>query len=242
MIIDNGSAQLADLGTRANPQNRLADLNPADIERIEIIRGAAAAALYGSRANNGVVQIFTKKWTIGKPRFGLNVRYATNELRAQQPFNFYPYNEAGLPVQRYNYQDDIFQRAPASEANLTVEGGNDQTRYFISGNFSDEDGIMRSTSSRRAGARINLQQQLSITPHRQRHGQLRQHAEPVPGLRRAERLRDHGVALLRADQCRLPSGQRDLSRSRRRWAPTRCWPSTASATRRSSTASSGRPS
>ncbi|MBK9978324.1 MAG: TonB-dependent receptor [Gemmatimonadetes bacterium] len=161
VIIDNGSAQLADLGSRANPQNRLADLNPADIERIEIIRGAAAAALYGSRANNGVVQIFTKKGTIGKPRFGLNLRYATNELRAQQPFNFYPYNEAGLPVQRFNYQDDIFQRAPASEANLTVEGGNDQTRYFISGNFSDEDGIMRSTSSRRSGARINLQQQLA---------------------------------------------------------------------------------
>lgn len=161
VIIDNGSAQLADLGTRANPQNRLADLNPADIERIEIIRGAAAAALYGSRANNGVVQIFTRRGTIGKPKFGLTTRYATNELRAQQPFNFYPYNEAGLPVQRFNYQDDIFHRAPATEGNLTVEGGNDQTRYFISGNLSDEDGIMRSTSSRRTGGRVNLQQQLS---------------------------------------------------------------------------------
>ncbi len=161
VIIDNGSAQLADLGTRANPQNRLADLNPADIERIEIIRGAAAAALYGSRANNGVVQIFTRKGTIGKPRFGLTTRYATNELREQQPFNFYPFNEAGLPVARFNYQDDIFRRAPGAEANLTVEGGNDQTRYFLSGNFSDEDGILRSTSSRRQGARVNLQQQLS---------------------------------------------------------------------------------
>lgn len=161
VIIDNGSAQLADLGTRANPQNRLADLNPADIERIEIIRRAAAAALYGSRANNGVVQIFTKKGTVGKPRFSLTTRYATNELREQQPFNFYPFNEAGLPVTRFNYQNDIFQRAPGSEANLTVEGGSEQTRYFISGNFSDEDGILRSTSSRRQGARINLQQQLN---------------------------------------------------------------------------------
>jgi TonB-dependent SusC/RagA subfamily outer membrane receptor len=161
VIIDNGSAQLADLGGRANPQNRLADLNPADIERIEIIRGAAAAALYGSRANNGVVQIFTKKGSIGKPRFGLTTRYATNELREQQPFNFYPFNEAGLPVQRFNYQDDIFQRAPGSEVNLTIEGGSEQTRYFLSGNFSDEDGILRSTSSRRQGARINLQQQLN---------------------------------------------------------------------------------
>ena len=161
VIIDNGSAQLADLGGRANPQNRLADINPADIERVEIIRGAAAAALYGSRANNGVVQIFTKKGSIGKPRFGLTTRYATNELREQQPFNFYPFDAAGLPIPRFNYQNDIFRRAPGAELNLTVEGGNEQTRYFISGNFSDEDGILRSTSSRRQGARINLQQQLS---------------------------------------------------------------------------------
>jgi TonB-dependent starch-binding outer membrane protein SusC len=161
VIIDNGSAQLADLGTRANPQNRLADLNPSDIARIEVIRGAAAAALYGSRANNGVVQIFTKRGSIGKPRFTATSRFSMNELREQQPFNFYPFDAAGLPVARFNYQNDIFERAPAIEENLTVEGGSDQTRYFLSGNFTKEDGILRSTSSRRAGARVNLQQQLS---------------------------------------------------------------------------------
>ena len=161
VIVDNSSAQLADLGIRSNPQNRLADLNPSDIERVEVIRGAAAAALYGSRANNGVVQIFTKKGNIGRPRFTLNSRYSSAELREQQPFNFYPYDVAGLPVKRYNYQDDIFHRAPATEQNLTVEGGNEQTRYYASANFADEDGIMRSTSSRRTGARLNLQQQLA---------------------------------------------------------------------------------
>jgi TonB-dependent SusC/RagA subfamily outer membrane receptor len=161
VIIDNGSAQLADLGIRSNPQNRLADINPDDIERVEVIRGAAAAALYGSRANNGVVQIFTKKGTLGKPRFGLSARYSSNELREEQPFNLYPYNENGLPVQRFNYQPDIFHRAAGQEYNLTVEGGNEQTRYYISGNVLDEDGIMRSTSSRRTGGRVNLQQQLA---------------------------------------------------------------------------------
>lgn len=161
VIIDNGSAQLADLGGRSNPQNRLADLNPADIERIEIIRGAAAAALYGSRANNGVVQIFTKRGAIGRPRFTFLTRASANELREEQPFNLYPYNENGLPVRRYNYQKDIFRRASGTENNLTVEGGNDATRYYISGNYAYEDGIMRSTSSRRAGGRVNLQQQLS---------------------------------------------------------------------------------
>ena len=161
VIVDNGSAQLADLGGRSNPQNRLADLNPSDIDRIEIIRGAAAAALYGSRANNGVVQIFTKRGNVGRPRFTLMSRVAQSELREQQPFNLYPFNENGLPTARFNYQDDIFHKAPATEQNLTIEGGNDQTRYYLSGNFSNEDGILRSTSSQRASARVNLQQQLT---------------------------------------------------------------------------------
>jgi len=161
VIIDNGSAQLTDLGGRSNPQNRLADINPADVERIEIIRGAAAAALYGSRANNGVVQIFTKRGSIGKPRFSLSSRYSSNELREQQPFNLYPFDANGLPVARFNYQDDIFTRATGTEQNLTIEGGNEQTRYFLSGNASAEDGILKSTSSRRQGARINLQQTLN---------------------------------------------------------------------------------
>ena len=161
VIVDNQSGQLADLGIRSNPQNRLADLNPNDIEHIEIIRGAAAAALYGSRANNGVVQIFTKRGSIGRAHVTSTTRWGTSELRAQQDFNFYPFDVAGLPIQRYNYQDLIFHRAPLYEQNLTIEGGNDQTRYFMSGNFNNEQGIMRSTSSRKSGARVNIQQQLA---------------------------------------------------------------------------------
>ena len=163
VIVDNGSAQLADLGGRSNPQNRLADINPADIDRIEIIRGAAAAALYGSRANNGVVQIFTKRGLIGKPRVTFSTRMGQNELREQQPFNFYPNDVNGLPIARYNLQDDIFRKSPTYEQNLTVEGGNDATRYFVSVNSMEDQGIIRSTESRRQGARLNLQQQLSST-------------------------------------------------------------------------------
>ena len=161
VIVDNGSAQLADLGGRSNPQNRLADINPADIDRIEIIRGAAAAALYGSRVNNGVVQIFTKRGLIGKPRVTLSTRVASNELREQQPFNFYPYDVSGLAIPRFNIQDAIFRRSPTYEQNLTIEGGNDATRYFVSVNNTEDQGIIRSTESRRQGARLNLQQQLS---------------------------------------------------------------------------------
>ena len=59
VIVNNSSSELLDLG--GYTQNRLVDINPADIDRIEIIKGAAGAAIYGSRASNGVVQIFTKK-------------------------------------------------------------------------------------------------------------------------------------------------------------------------------------
>jgi TonB-dependent SusC/RagA subfamily outer membrane receptor len=163
VIVDNGSAQLADLGGRSNPQNRLADINPADIDRIEIIRGAAAGALYGSRANNGVVQIFTKRGLLGKPKVTFSTRFGSNELREQQPFNFYPFDVNGLPIARFNMQDAIFRRSPTYEQNLTVEGGNDATRYFISVNNTEDQGIIRSTESRRQGARLNLQQQLSST-------------------------------------------------------------------------------
>src|SRR6185436_18110749 len=81
VIVNNDSRQLIDLG--GYTQNRLVDISPDDIERMEVIKGAAAAALYGSRANNGVVQIWTKRGTIGKPKFTFNTRYASSELREE---------------------------------------------------------------------------------------------------------------------------------------------------------------
>jgi TonB-dependent SusC/RagA subfamily outer membrane receptor len=108
----------------------MADINPADIERVEIIRGAAAAALYGSRANNGVVQIFTKRGRAGTPRVTLNSRYATNELRRRIPINDYPFDFAGDPVTRYDYQDQIFRQADLFDNTLSVEGGTELSRYF----------------------------------------------------------------------------------------------------------------
>ena len=56
------------------------DLNPNDIDRIEVIKGAAAAAIYGSRANNGVVQIFTKKGREGKPQISFSTQVKSSSL------------------------------------------------------------------------------------------------------------------------------------------------------------------
>src|SRR5688572_27294542 len=123
VIIDNSSSTLRDLGSRGNVQNRLADLNPADIERIEVIRGAAAAALYGSRANNGVVQIFTKRGTAGRSRISLHTRVAQSELPTKLRINDYPFDIQGNPVTRVDAQDLIFRmrsRSRTTSASMAV--------------------------------------------------------------------------------------------------------------------------
>lgn len=160
VIVDNSSAPLRDLGARSNVQSRMADINPADIERIEVIRGAAAAALYGSRANNGVVQIFTKRGQVGKPKLTVSSRYASNELRKRLPINDYPFDVQGNPVQRFDYQDQLFKRGDLFDNDLSLAGGTDQSRYFISGGWTQEGGIMASTASDRKSGRVNLTQQL----------------------------------------------------------------------------------
>ena len=160
VIVDNSSSTLRDLGSRGNVQNRLADLNPADIERIEVIRGAAAAALYGSRANNGVVQIFTKRGSAGRSRISLNTRVAQSELPRKLRINDYPFDIQGNPVTRVDAQDLIFRDAITIENNLSVDGGNEQTRYYVNGTWTKEDGIQRGEASSRRGGRVNVTQQI----------------------------------------------------------------------------------
>ena len=160
VIVDNSSSELRLLGSRGNVQNRLADINPADIERIEVIRGAAAAALYGSRANNGVVQIFTKRGTRGGSRISLQTRVAQNELPTQLRVNDYPFDIFGNPVTRVDIQDMIFRDSWTLENNLSVEGGDEQTRYYVNGTWTEDDGIQRGEASTRRGGRVNITQQV----------------------------------------------------------------------------------
>ena len=163
VIVDNSSAQLRDLGARSNVQNRLADLNPADIERIEVIRGAAAAALYGSRANNGVVQIFTRRGRAGRPRLAFQTRYSDNRLRERLPLNAYPFNAVGDSVARFDYQDELFRSASVYENNLSIDGGTEQTQYYVGGSWTEEEGILRATDASRRTGRVNLTQQVFPT-------------------------------------------------------------------------------
>ena len=168
-------------------QSRMSDINPADIERIEILNGAAAAAIYGSRANAGVVQIFTKRGSSGAPVVSFSTNYMMSSLRKQVPVNMAPTKFGGptdgpgaltqdlistvgtpavlptntTPVTRYSYWDYIFRDASGTDNNVSVRGGTDKTKYFASASYFYNQGIIKNTDFNRYSFRVNLDQTIN---------------------------------------------------------------------------------
>ncbi len=162
-------------------QSRLVDINPQDIERIEVLNGAAAAAIYGSRANAGVIQIFTKKGKNGAPSVSFSTSYLSSSLRKKLDVNRAPTKFGGptdgagastqdiltpaltttTPVTRYDYQDYIFQHANGTDNTVSVSGGTDMTKYYVSGSYFYNQGIIRNTDFQRFSFRSNIDQVLN---------------------------------------------------------------------------------
>jgi TonB-linked SusC/RagA family outer membrane protein len=159
-------------------QNRMSDINPADIERIEVLNGAAAAAIYGSRANAGVVQIFTKRGSSGAPVVSFSSNFLISKLRKKLDVNQAPVKFGGspdvftqdilspdtirtTPVNRYDYQDYIFRTAYGTDNNISVSGGRDRTKYYASGSYYYNEGIVQNTNFQRYSFRFNLDQALN---------------------------------------------------------------------------------
>ena len=159
VIINNDSPELVDVG--GGSSNRLADINPNDIERIEVVKGAAAAALYGSRANNGVVQIFTRRGVTGEPRVTYSTRLMTDKIRKTLDVNMHPTNAAGDEVERFDHQEFIFRRGYGTEQNLSVSGGTDATNYYLSGSYLFREGISKGNDYSRGSARLRLDQTIT---------------------------------------------------------------------------------
>lgn len=161
-------------------QNRLSDINPLDIERIEVLNGAAAAAIYGSRANAGVVQIFTKRGTTGAPVVSVSTSIVINRLRKSVGVNQAPVKFGGptdgpgaqtqdiltpaltntTPVTRYNYNDYIFRTGIGTDNNVSISGGINKTKYYVSGSYFKNEGIVKNTDFQRFSFRANLDQGL----------------------------------------------------------------------------------
>jgi TonB-linked SusC/RagA family outer membrane protein len=165
-------------------QNRMVDINPADIERIEVLNGAAAAAIYGSRANAGVIQIFTKRGKTGAPQVSFSTNFMTNSLRKKVAVNHSPTKFGGSPdeftqdvisaigtppalptnttdVTRYDYNDYIFRTGIGTDNNVSVSGGSDKSKYFLSAAYLKNQGIVKNTDFQRYSLRANIDQKFN---------------------------------------------------------------------------------
>jgi TonB-linked SusC/RagA family outer membrane protein len=163
------------------PINNPTVLNNADIESIEILKDASSTAIYGSRGANGVVLITTKKGKAGKNIIDFETSYSTQSLirkldlmNAKQYATLYNIKAANDGVAPYftqseidkfgegfDWQDFIYQQAPFLTSSLNVSGGNDKTKFSISGSVLNQDGIIKGSNYDRYSFRSNIDHQFN---------------------------------------------------------------------------------
>jgi len=144
--------------------SRINDINPDDIQAVEIIKGPAAATLYGTEASNGVIQIITKKGTTGAPRWNLATRYGTNFLRDPQgrwPVNYGTIPRPGGPagardtvsIDIIELEDargtPVFESGRLREVDLSANGGSNIFTYFAGAGFEDTEGVEPTSTVKR---------------------------------------------------------------------------------------------
>ena len=162
-----------------NGTNRLADINPNDIESVEILKSAAASAIYGSQATNGVVVITTKRGKEGSPRLNFTQRVGTSALIRKQGSRHFANladaltavagNNEGIAAATaactatscpyFDYQQELYgHKDPSFESVMSLSGGVGGTRYYASGSDKQESGIALNTGARRQSLRANIDQ------------------------------------------------------------------------------------
>ncbi len=173
--------------TSGEDLNPLSDLNVNDIENIEILKDAAASAIYGARASNGVVIITTKKGKAGKTLFDVDYSFGSSTATRKRGFmNSTEYinymKQAGLnggfteqetedefdaniPDWRNytkvneNWEDQAFQRGGFQQLNLSARGGNEKTKFYVNLSYLDQAGILKNNALQRFSGRLNLDHQ-----------------------------------------------------------------------------------
>jgi TonB-linked SusC/RagA family outer membrane protein len=155
-----------------NASNRIADINPDDIETLDILKGASAAAIYGSRAAAGVVIITTKRGRAGETKFRFN--QSTGWVEALNLLGVRDYTEqrvrdsfgddavtdfvrARNQQRLVDYEEEIYGRKGfISITNFSMSGGNADTKYYASFGHNNEDGIVNNTGYKKTSLRLNL--------------------------------------------------------------------------------------
>nr|WP_254626662.1 SusC/RagA family TonB-linked outer membrane protein [Myxococcus sp. CA039A] len=158
--------------TQDNQVNRIADINPNDIESIEVLKGASAAAIYGSKAANGVIIINTKRGRAGEPKFEITQRvgmytlanklgsrrFETVEEAVEQ---FGPNAAQYYTGKTYDHEAKLAGRRDLSTETLaSVSGASGSTKYFASAMLRSDEGIIANTGYDKQSFRLNLGQSL----------------------------------------------------------------------------------
>src|SRR6266550_1651963 len=157
--------------TQDNQVNRIADLNPNDIENIEVLKGASASAIYGSRASNGVVIITTRRGSAGERRINATQRLGWSKVSrtlGSRTFNTladaiaaWGPNAANFYQQgvTYDHESELAGKTPlSSQSVVDISGGDADTRYFASGLWQNDGGIIDNTGYDKGSVRANLDQ------------------------------------------------------------------------------------
>ncbi len=159
--------------------NPLAQLNPNDIESMEILQGPSASAIYGSRATNGVVLVTTKRGKRGDTKIDYDFMYGLQDRPNELPvLNLREYVTMNNELRRYmgnaiplmqqdssilgegtNWQREIFKRAPLIKHQLSFSGGTDKLTYYLSAERFNQEGVVLGSGFDRTGLRVNLDNQ-----------------------------------------------------------------------------------
>jgi TonB-linked SusC/RagA family outer membrane protein len=165
-----------------DPENL--SINPEDIEVINVLKDAAATAIYGARGANGVIVIETKRGKVGKPNItastSLGYQNVTNRMEVMSPYDFVRYQVErdptlaatsyrldSVPIETYkqvpgvNWQNELFKQASMQVYNLAVRGGTEKTKYAVSGSISDQLGVLINSGLKRYQGRFVLDQTIS---------------------------------------------------------------------------------
>jgi TonB-linked SusC/RagA family outer membrane protein len=185
IVMDGVPLVQGNLGQLYNNANALADLNPNDIESIEVLKDASAAAIYGSRGSAGVLLITTKKGKAGQTSLNYDTYVGFNEAsRKMNVLNAEEYTNtinklrtnAGLAASaKYgdingdgkldtvntDWQDEVSRRGLVQSHNLSVSGGSQKTTYYASLNYSDFQNYIITNQQKRGSARLNLTTKLN---------------------------------------------------------------------------------
>lgn len=195
MILYQGPLGNNDLSSRGDSPvnstnfNTLANIDPNDIESVEILKDASAIAIYGARGANGVMIITTKSGKAGKTKFSFNHYSGFNQptrrlpmLNGQEWMSLYQearvndglqplgpneqffVNGVGLTpstIANTNWQDEMFRNGLVTETSLNANGGNDKSKFFVGATYRKDEGMLRGNSYDRISFRANLSNEAS---------------------------------------------------------------------------------